>query len=184
MKANAVRSYLYGGVFTVLVFVFAMIGLRSCTNGPRDTKAVDSASLVNRKWVSLVKSDGSSLSFVKVTINGHETWMLVDSGSGSTLLDLNQSDKLGIEYSMDPNAKFTGIGGSNDLGTVLNVDSIRVSGVDYPVRLEVTDLDNVVRIVKNATGLYVSGILGSDFMDRNNCSLDYSSGKLFLGLGN
>jgi len=111
--------------------------------------------------------------FIKVVINGHDLNLLVDTGASKSILDISQSDKYGFSYIMLSKDQYVGIGGVQDIYVVYDyeIDEIFVSFLG-------ADLSEV-RGWFEETGVTIDGILGSNFLEKHNCKIDFTKNILY-----
>lgn len=114
--------------------------------------------------------------YVRMTSGGHDLWPLLDTGAGTTLLDLASAQALGLRLGQPVNVRGAGAGtarGSSlvDAKVVLPQDST----------LAVSPRLALPMIVLNTfEGRSVNGILGADFIGQKVLQLDYVGRRLLL----
>lgn len=115
-----------------------------------------------------------TLPFLMVEINGKEAYFLLDTGSGSSVLDMEQLKYYKITTSPLDNMGFRGVGGTTKrVSKVTNVNTIKINNKNYAVNLFASELRTVVDAIKTNIGVNIFGILGSDFFEYHNTVLDY-----------
>lgn len=114
------------------------------------------------------------LHFVNIKVNGNPAKLLVDTGASKSLLDINKAEEYGFEYLLLSENQYVGIGGVTDIYVIYNykIDGPWVTflGADLNAIQEYFDDDDIDII----------GILGVDFLENNNCTLDFSKNKLII----
>lgn len=120
-----------------------------------------------------------NLTFIKVEINGVEVILLLDSGAGSTVLDKNQITELGLIATPMGENQINGVGGANQIYEVRNWNKLKINNSEYQIKYRAADLSNIASIIRDATGLPMVGILGSDFFNENEVIFDYKE-NLFI----
>ena len=111
--------------------------------------------------------------FISVVLNGKRTLLLVDTGASKCLLDISQAKKFNFEYSLLSRNQYVGLGGLQDIYVVYNYEL-----KDFYIPFLGADLSEVTRYFTRDT-IHIVGILGSDFLERNNATLDFKRNKLF-----
>ena len=115
-----------------------------------------------------------NMHFITVVINDVPTKLLVDTGASKSILDISQSEDLGFSYLMLSKDQYVGIGGVQDIYVVYDykIDRIFVSFLG-------ADLSEV-RAEFEENGISIGGILGSDFLERHNCKIDFKKNILYF----
>jgi hypothetical protein len=120
-----------------------------------------------------------NIPFIPVTLNGVSTMMMLDTGAGRCIIDLNQINQFNFELK-ETTQQIHGVGGSNINWEVTNCDKIEISGIQYETKLTASNISNVVRLVEMASGIKIAGVIGSDFMTNHNAVIDFKQNKFFL----
>jgi len=112
--------------------------------------------------------------FINVIVNDHKIKLLIDTGASKSILDISQAEELGFSYAMLSKDQYVGIGGVQDIYVVYDykIDRIFVSFLG-------ADLSEV-REHMEENGVTIHGILGSDFMERHNCKIDFKKNILYF----
>lgn len=129
--------------------------------------------------IILILSDSRPL--VEVDINGRPAVMLVDTGSSTGLIDINQMDEYGFSLMAKTDMVISSIGGKQ-------CESYRVR--DLWVRLEgiaiyqflATDISLVVESIYKETGYRISGIIGYDQIKNAEIKIDASNNQIKIGI--
>jgi uncharacterized protein YceK len=109
-----------------------------------------------------------------IQLNGSKAKLLIDTGASKSLLNINRSEQYGFEYITFLKNKYVGIGGLTDIYAVYGYE------VDlFHVNFLGADLDEITRYFKE-DGLFIVGIIGSDFLKNNGAIIDYSHSKLYM----
>ena len=111
--------------------------------------------------------------FITVVVNGHKLKLLIDTGASKSILDISQAEEYGFSYLMLSKDQYVGIGGVQDIYVVYDykIDRIFVSFLG-------ADLSEV-RGWFEKSGVRVDGMLGSDFLERHNCKIDFTKNILY-----
>lgn len=129
--------------------------------------------------IILILSDSRPL--VEVDINGRPAVMLVDTGSSTGLIDINQMDEYGFSLMAKTDMVISSIGGKQ-------CESYRVR--DLWVGLEgiaiyqflATDISLVVESIYKETGYRISGIIGYDQIKNAEIKIDASNNQIKIGI--
>lgn len=129
--------------------------------------------------IILILSDSRPL--VEVEINGRPAVMLVDTGSSTGLIDINQMDEYGFSLMAKTDMVIISIGEKQ-------CESYRVR--DLWVRLEgiaiyqflATDISLVVESIYKETGYRISGIIGYDQIKNAEIKIDASNNQIKIGI--
>lgn len=122
---------------------------------------------------SLIRA--SNLRIVTVEINGHKSNLILDSGAGSTILDLSFAKDRGIKTYVSGD-EYAGIGGTSQAHETSSFELI-VLGDTSTYTAKALNLSDV-RYKFHKSGYTVHGILGGDFLSRKGCVIDYNSNTL------
>lgn len=128
--------------------------------------------------IILILSDSRPL--VEVDINGRPAVMLVDTGSSTGLIDINQMDGYGFSLMAKTDMIITSIGEKQ-------CESYRVR--DLWVRLEgiaiyqflATDISLIAESIYKETGYRISGIIGYDQIKNAEIKIDASNNLITIG---
>lgn len=123
----------------------------------------------------------SNLLLVPMKVNGqYEGNFVIDTGAVTTVLSHNMAARLGVTEKT-PGAKVNlGLGGVGGFeGVVLRVPSVTINTgknqEDYP---QVVSID--LKGISKMLGTEVSGIIGFDFFEAYNLTLDYNAAQVIL----
>lgn len=161
----------------VYFFLILLLTLNSCDNKVENSVIIYNTDTIKTK-VGMIQPEGN-LTFIKTIVKGKEVTFLLDSGAGSTVLDKNQLDSYGLTY-VNAGSEFQGIGGSNQLYIVTNLDKVTIDGKEFSIKCKASNLSNVVSLIKDASGIEIIGILGSDFFTEHNVIFDYKEMAFFI----
>jgi len=144
------------------LFFISLIFILSCSSTKR---------IFGEQEVRLIEH--FDMHFITVVVNGHQLKLLIDTGASKSILDISQSEKYGFSYIMLSKDQYVGIGGVQDIYVVYDykIDRIFVSFLG-------ADLSEVRGWFENS-GVSVDGILGSDFLQRHNCKIDFKKNILY-----
>ncbi|HEY4653093.1 MAG TPA: aspartyl protease family protein [Cyclobacteriaceae bacterium] len=118
------------------------------------------------------------------TLNGKKVYFLLDTGSDFTLLNETETKKYGFktvnrESDLIVN-KAVGMGGTIvEFKSVYNV-SISLGSTRISTTCLAYDMSLLVTIIRNRSGIEISGIIGSDVMKRYGVIIDYANKEVGL----
>ena len=113
-----------------------------------------------------------SLPVMKVTINNKEGFLLIDSGSLSSILDKEFAEYFGFENEIgDIKEELNGLGGTV---MMLNIRKVKVKYGDIVIdhEFKTSDLGQLFK----TTGAV--GVLGSDYLIKHRLIIDYNSKRI------
>jgi len=114
------------------------------------------------------------LHFVNIKVNGKPAKLLVDTGASKSLLDINKAEEYGFEHLLLSENQYVGIGGVTDIYVIYNYK------IEGPwVTFLGADLSEIQEFFDN-DDINIIGILGVDFLENNNCTLDFRKNKLYI----
>jgi hypothetical protein len=161
-----------------LSFITTILGLTGCNNTNIEDKVVIYNTDTIKTKVNMIQPEGN-LTFIKANVNNKDVVFLLDSGAGSTVLDKDQLDSYGLTY-VEAGSEFQGVGGSNQLYIVTNLNKITIEGKEFSISCKASNLSNVVSLIRDASGIQIIGILGSDFFTEHNVIFDYKEKAFFI----
>lgn len=141
--------------------------------------ALIAASCSNKEYEqNEIKIDNMyGLPFLELLINGNKARMLLDTGANMSYINSKNIGKFGIILNSNaPGTDLTGVGGSGGVTNGVYKFSIKKNDtIELPnnVNFRTTDLSNI--------GIKVDGIIGSDYLRKNNALIDYKTNIVTLG---
>lgn len=110
---------------------------------------------------------------VQGEVNGQKVFWIIDTGASYSILDVSLSNtldfKLEVSSSQD---EIAGVGGVVFPQSTSQVRA-KLGGVELDITFKAQDLSAVRRAIQNTTGINIAGVLGSDWMTRNDIIVDY-----------
>lgn len=103
---------------------------------------------------------------VEMTINNHKTWVLLDTGTDITIIDINSKEKFEFTtyVNTDSRYKVPGFGSTkNQLHQVRNCD-ITFGNTQLKRKVYAFDISNITSSIKARTGKNVTAIIGTNMM--------------------
>jgi hypothetical protein len=118
----------------------------------------------------------TNLIFLKATIQDKHTFFLIDTGcSFSTINEDYVKNVLNLDIQEDETNDITSFNKVYKINSTITLTD--VSFVKYKMVLDVdfkiADLSELLNDFYNSLGLKLSGILGGDFLDKNNIVINY-----------
>lgn len=115
---------------------------------------------------------------VRVTINGKDTAMLIDTGASINVIDQDVLKSFGIKK-RSVMGTINGAGGTVEMWHLNNCD-VKIEGI--PVYQFVSgDFSNVIASIKEETGIKISGILGTPAIKSAELILNLSDNTVTIG---
>lgn len=104
---------------------------------------------------------------VKMTLNGKKIWALLDTGTASTIIDLNAKKDYGFRTFISSDSEYVvaGVGANNyhQLHQVRNAE-ILYGETELKRKVFAYNLENIVSSIQERTGKKITAIIGSDMM--------------------
>jgi|GEM_PF-1431099 len=114
---------------------------------------------------------------VKMTLNGKNIWMLLDTGSSINLLNVSAASKYGFKTYRVHNMPNNVIGFASEeleLDYAGNVD-LRYKGIQLNSNFLAHDISNIASSFRRESGIVISGIIGSQLMRKYGFVIDMSN---------
>ena len=113
------------------------------------------------------------LHFVNIKVNGKSGKLLVDTGASKSLLDISKAEEYGFQYLL-LGEQYVGLGGVTDIYIIYDYK------IEGPwVTFLGADLSHIQEYF-NKDNIHIIGILGVDFLENNNCVLDFTNNTLYI----
>lgn len=128
--------------------------------------------------IILILSDSRPL--VEVEINGRPAVMLVDTGSSTGLIDINQMDEYGFSLMAKTDMVISSIGGKRCESYRVRDLWVRLEGISI-YQFLATDISLVVESIYKETGYRISGIIGYDQIKNAEIKIDASNNLITIG---
>lgn len=112
----------------------------------------------------------------KVTVNGKELNMMIDTGASATVIDQNIFHKLKNKYPIvTTGAKSAGFGGSQNLSQVTIINNIKFNGINFKKHVtSVIDCSHMFSIYPvYGINEKVDGVLGMDILSYTQSVIDF-----------
>lgn len=131
---------------------------------------VPTNSIYGEQIITLVEHN--DMHFINISLNGIKTKLLIDTGASKSLLDINKAEEFGFSYTLLSKNQYVGLGGLLDIYVVYDyvMDGPHITFLG-------ADLGDVQKYFTD-NGIYVVGIMGSDFLERNRASINFKTNKL------
>lgn len=128
--------------------------------------------------IILILSDSRPL--VEVEINGRSAVMLVDTGSSSGLIDINQMDDYGFSLMAKTDIEISSIGGKRCESYRVRDLWVRLEGISI-YQFLATDISLIAESIYKETGYRISGIIGYDQIKNAEIKIDASNNQIKIG---
>lgn len=101
---------------------------------------------------------------VEMTINGKKTWVLLDTGSDITILDINTKKAFGFTSYKKEGFKVPGFGSENNQLHRANNVNLMFGDTRLRCPFYAFDISNIVASIKARTGKRITAIIGTHLM--------------------
>ncbi len=128
--------------------------------------------------IILILSDSRPL--VEVEINGRPAVMLVDTGSSTGLIDINQMDEYGFSLMAKTDMVISSIGGKRCESYRVRDLWVRLEGISI-YQFLATDISLIAESIYKETGYRISGIIGYDQIKNAEIKIDASNNQIKIG---
>lgn len=128
--------------------------------------------------IIIILSDSRPL--VEVEINGRPAVMLIDTGSSTGLIDINQMDEYGFSLMAKTDMVISSIGGKQCESYRVRDLWVRLDGIAI-YQFLATDISLVVESIYKETGCRISGIIGYDQIKNAEIKIDASNNQITIG---
>ena len=128
--------------------------------------------------IILILSDSRPL--VEVEINGRPAVMLVDTGSSTGLIDINQMDEYGFSLMAKTDMVIISIGEKQCESYRVRDLWVRLEGIDI-YQFLATDISLIAESIYKETGYRISGIIGYDQIKNAEIKIDASNNQIKIG---
>ena len=117
---------------------------------------------------------------INISINGKTAPVLIDTGASMSILDICQKKNYDFDIRNKMNVSIIGVGGKqNDAYHVKNAN-IDLQGIPL-YQFATMDISNVVESIHKATGIRVSGILGTGHIKLLEMKIDLENDVIKIG---
>ena len=117
---------------------------------------------------------------VEVEINGRPAVMLVDTGSSTGLIDINQMDEYGFSLMAKTDMVIISIGEKQCESYRVRDLWVRLEGISI-YQFLATDISLIAESIHKETGYRISGIIGYDQIKNAEIKIDASNNQIKIG---
>lgn len=128
--------------------------------------------------IILILSESRPL--VEVEINGRPAVMLVDTGSSTGLIDINQMDEYGFSLMAKTDMAISSIGGKRCESYRVRDLWVRLDGIDV-YQFLATDISLIAESIHKETGYRISGIIGYKQIRNTKIKIDSYNNMITIG---
>ena len=128
--------------------------------------------------IILILSDSRPL--VEVDINGRPAVMLVDTGSSTGLIDINQMDEYGFSLMAKTDMVIISIGEKQCESYRVRDLWVRLDGIDI-YQFLATDISLIAESIHKETGYRISGIIGYKQIRNTKIKIDACNNMITIG---
>lgn len=117
---------------------------------------------------------------VEMTINNKKTWVLLDTGSDITILDIKSRKYLGFSTIQNGSRSVQGLGSSNN--RLYRVKNVRLQFGETPLYcpMYAFDLTNVAESIEARTGKRITAIIGTTLMQSYGFVIDMGNNSVVM----
>lgn len=120
------------------------------------------------------------LFYVDLKVNDKSGDFLIDTGASFSILDVSKSKRYDFEFQSDKNQKAAiGIGGVCEKYNVSNYKT-KYKNEDLDLKFKGMNLFTLSQSFRVNHDINLIGIVGSDFLIKNNAIIDYYHGEIIL----
>jgi len=145
-------------IFIIIFFIVSCSIPRSSTIGIQEIKL--------HEW--------KNMHFIDITLNGKDSKLLIDTGASKSLLDISKAEEYQFSYVLLSNNQYVGLGG---LESIYAPYDYKIE--DFIISFLGADLSEIQHYF-NRDGVYIVGILGSDYLEKNDCRIDFKKNILYI----
>ena len=117
---------------------------------------------------------------VEVEINGRPAVMLVDTGSSTGLIDINQMDEYGFSLMAKTDMEISSIGGKRCESYRVRDLWVRLEGISI-YQFIATDISLIAESIHKETGYRISGIIGYKQIRNTKIKIDACNNMITIG---
>lgn len=117
---------------------------------------------------------------VEVEINGRPAVMLIDTGSSTGLIDINQMDEYGFSLMAKTDMEISSIGGKRCESYRVRDLWVRLDGIDI-YQFLATDISLIAESIHKETGYRISGIIGYKQIRNTKIKIDACNNMITIG---
>lgn len=126
------------------------------------------------------------LILMSIYIKDKQAVMLVDTGSIGNVIDINFVKDLDIDLPTPIKSKMSGFNSCNEFEyseLIINdvlIENVFKTNIDF----KVLNLEHTIKTFSDDYGIKFTGILGSDFLNKNKIIIDYKNKKIIYESNN
>lgn len=119
-----------------------------------------------QKAINLQKVHYKNKPIVEMTLNNKKTWVLLDTGTDISILNINDKDEYGFSTFLNNDAKYKVPGFGSENNHVHQVSNARLQFGNTQLKRKVYafDISNITNSIKTRTGRHVTAIIGTNMM--------------------
>lgn len=164
MKNFKTLSILLGSVVAILILMLMSFGC-----APR----INAGTLNTIRFFSV-----SHIPVVEGKINGKRAYFIIDTGASCSIVDETVSKRYGFNLILKVEDNVFGLGGQAKLGQakdcIVEIGPLRFTNTIFRSK----PLDYLTSVIRNEQSVDVSGIIGSDILNRYKLSINYHNNSI------
>ncbi len=116
---------------------------------------------------------------VKATLNGETAYFLIDTGAEITCLHIYDSKKYNFKYRpSDRKSVVSGLNASSRRHYIAYGFEMKLGEVLMTNKFRVLDVTNIINSIETDSGIKISGIIGSDMMQKHHFVINYETKEI------
>lgn len=112
---------------------------------------------------------------VQMELNGKKTWVLLDTGSDISILNIRSQDKYGFNAHEDAKASVVGLGSKHNPIKEVSNAQLYFGDIKLKSQFYAYDINNIVASIRARSGISISAIIGTSLMREYGFVLDMGS---------
>ncbi|WP_020531301.1 retropepsin-like aspartic protease [Flexithrix dorotheae] len=122
----------------------------------------------------------TGLPIIEGTLNGKKAYFLLDTGSSMSLLNSQDAKNYGFKLWSKNNISISGIGGRGaSIWAVIKAE-IKIGDKNIKGMSNALNISGIEQFLRKKTRYHISGIIGSDVMQKHGFVVDYTEGKCVI----
>lgn len=119
-----------------------------------------------QKIVDVQKAHYKHKPIIEMTLNNKKTWVLLDTGTDISILNINEKDVYGFTTYLINDSKYMvpGFGSENNHIHQVTKAKLRFGNTQLKKKLYAYDISNITESIKTRTGKNVTAIIGTNIM--------------------
>ena len=119
---------------------------------------------------------------IEMTLNNKKIWVLLDTGTDISILDVNTKDEFGFAtfINTDTRYKVPGFGSENNQLHQVTKADLRFGNTHLKRKVYAFDISNITKSIKARTGKKISAIIGTNMMSSYGFIIDMGTNTVTM----